>query len=175
MTDKYPYYIYPDVVALKEGAATDEAEIMRHRRRIAANVGDQRTLRLILGIDPDEFANFYPDMAKPDLSTDDTIDSFLSQFCKEDTLLSAAVSEIPLPTPEPAQESDFSKIANNQRPTTKNEKPTPPNPQLLIKNHQYEAALEIIMAQSLNNPKKSIYFADQIRFLRKLILNESKK
>ena len=39
----------------------------------------------------------------------------------------------------------------------------------------YEKALEIILSLSLNFPEKSIYFADQIRFLRKLIVNEKYK
>ncbi|MDE6028033.1 MAG: tetratricopeptide repeat protein, partial [Muribaculaceae bacterium] len=45
----------------------------------------------------------------------------------------------------------------------------------MIKNGNYVKALEIITDLSLNNPKKSIYFADQIRFLKKLILNQSKQ
>ena len=40
---------------------------------------------------------------------------------------------------------------------------------IMIKNGNYQKALEIITEISLNNPKKSIYFADQIRFLKKLI------
>lgn len=46
---------------------------------------------------------------------------------------------------------------------------------VLIKNHNYSKAIEIISDLSLKNPEKSIYFADQIRFLRKLIINENKK
>ena len=46
---------------------------------------------------------------------------------------------------------------------------------ILIKNGNYSRALEIITEISLNNPEKSIYFADQIRFLKKLILNQSKQ
>lgn len=46
---------------------------------------------------------------------------------------------------------------------------------IMIKNHNYSKALEIIQAISLNNSEKSAYFADQIRFLRKLILNQSKQ
>ncbi|MCM1137673.1 MAG: hypothetical protein NC221_02620 [Duncaniella sp.] len=42
---------------------------------------------------------------------------------------------------------------------------------IYIKQHRYDKAFEIIHSLSLNNPKKSIYFADQLRFLRKLILN----
>lgn len=46
---------------------------------------------------------------------------------------------------------------------------------IYIRQHRYEKALEIIMSLSLNFPEKSIYFADQIRFLRKLIVNEKYK
>ncbi|MGM9850758.1 MAG: hypothetical protein ACI306_01270 [Muribaculaceae bacterium] len=40
---------------------------------------------------------------------------------------------------------------------------------IFIKQGRYERAFEIISALSLNYPKKSIYFADQLRFLQKLI------
>ena len=40
---------------------------------------------------------------------------------------------------------------------------------LMIKNGNYPKALEIINELNLANPEKSIIFADQIRFLRKLI------
>ena len=42
---------------------------------------------------------------------------------------------------------------------------------IYIKQHRYEKALEIIKKLSLNYPKKNAYFADQIRFLEKLIIN----
>jgi hypothetical protein len=41
----------------------------------------------------------------------------------------------------------------------------------LIKNKKYPEALEILKKLNLNNPKKSVYFADQIRFLEKVIEN----
>ncbi|MDE5872071.1 MAG: hypothetical protein K2H22_09035 [Muribaculaceae bacterium] len=44
---------------------------------------------------------------------------------------------------------------------------------IMIKNGNYSRALEIITEISLNNPEKSIYFADQIRFLKKVISLES--
>ncbi len=47
--------------------------------------------------------------------------------------------------------------------------------QIYIRQHKYELALEIIRALSLNNPKKNSYFADQIRFLEKLILINKNK
>ena len=43
---------------------------------------------------------------------------------------------------------------------------------IFIKQGKYAKALEIIKNISLKFPEKSIYFADQIRFLQKLILNE---
>ena len=46
---------------------------------------------------------------------------------------------------------------------------------IYIKQRRYEKALEIIQSLSLNFPEKSIYFADQIRFLKKLIVNENYK
>ena len=46
---------------------------------------------------------------------------------------------------------------------------------IYIKQGRYSKALEIIKRLNLNYPKKSIYFADQIRFLEKLIINNNKK
>jgi len=42
---------------------------------------------------------------------------------------------------------------------------------IYIKQHRYVKALEIIRRLNLKNPKKSAYFADQMRFLEKLIIN----
>ena len=38
-----------------------------------------------------------------------------------------------------------------------------------IQEKKYHRAIEILRELNLNNPKKSIYFADQIRFLEKII------
>ncbi len=42
---------------------------------------------------------------------------------------------------------------------------------IYIRQGRYEKALEIIRRLNLNYPKKNAYFADQIRFLEKLIIN----
>ncbi len=46
---------------------------------------------------------------------------------------------------------------------------------IYIKQGKYSKALEIIQRLSLQYPKKNAYFADQIRFLEKLIINNKKK
>ncbi len=45
---------------------------------------------------------------------------------------------------------------------------------IYIKQGRYEKALEIIQRLNLNYPKKNAYFADQMRFLEKLIINNKK-
>ena len=46
---------------------------------------------------------------------------------------------------------------------------------IYIRQGRYSKALEIIQRLSLQVPKKNAYFADQIRFLEKLIINNNKK
>ncbi len=48
------------------------------------------------------------------------------------------------------------------------------NAKKLIKERNYKEAIEILRQLNLNNPKKSVYFADQIRFLEKVITNSKK-
>ena len=46
---------------------------------------------------------------------------------------------------------------------------------IYVKQQRYSKALEIIRRLNLKYPKKSAYFADQIRFLEKLIINAKSK
>ena len=46
---------------------------------------------------------------------------------------------------------------------------------IYIKQRKYSRALEIIRSLYLKYPEKNIYFADQIRFLEKLIINSNSK
>lgn len=204
--ERYPYFIYPAVMALREGTASPE-EAVELRRIVAANVGDTTALRLMLGLDPEEFAEFYPDLLHPSLSTADTIDSFLSRFGNPDASVPAAAAEIPhvsaadyaiglgdspADAPEAQAPADNtssaidaflaavplpqSRIRNADAVPAPHEEPvSEAEARILIKNHDYQAALEIIQRLSLINPEKSVYFADQIRFLKKLILNEAPK
>ncbi len=46
---------------------------------------------------------------------------------------------------------------------------------IYIRQHRYEKALEIIKKLSLKYPKKSAYFADQIRDVEQMIINAKSK
>ncbi|MDE6338467.1 MAG: hypothetical protein K2K97_01605, partial [Muribaculaceae bacterium] len=103
--------------------------------------------------------------ALPELDTDQLIPSFPEQ------------KKSPLPTKGSAEESaenESPKVTANQKADSPSEAPEEPSlseslAKIMIKNGNYQKALEIITEISLNNPKKSVYFADQIRFLKKLI------
>lgn len=194
--EKYPYFIYPAVMRLREGTPSAD-EAARLRRIVAANVGDIPSLRVMLGLDPEEFAEFYPDLLPATLSTADTIDSFLTRFGNPQAPVPQAAAEIPGEAPVPVAEAPVSVVEAiapgddivlpaddatvsaidaflaSERPAQA--PPTEAQARIFIKNHNYQSALEIIQRLSLINPEKSVYFADQIRFLKKLILNEAQK
>ena len=134
--------------------SSEEAE--RLSRIIAANIGDYASLRLVLGIDPPEFARFYPDMETANPTTMDTIDSFLDKFG----------TTIP-PVGYAAQLEEESRKEEEEN--------SPASLSDLLKERRYQEALELIEEQNLINPQKSIYFALQTRFLKKLIAIENFK
>ena len=100
----------------------------------------------------------------PEMRGQDLIDSFINSDKGKFRL-----NEEPLLTPE----------AENQ-PVGEEEEPesayfTETLARIYIKQGRYSKALEIIQRLSLQFPKKNAYFADQIRFLEKLIINNNKK
>ena len=203
MKQKYPYYVIPDIEALS--SERDPVKLRLHRRRIAANIGDADALRAILGDASQDFLDFYGTSARPNLSTADTIDSFLERFGskmdnteEEDFVVPVAPQPIDYTAileQEEAAEGVAAEIPADatlgaidaflaQQPAPRirpkkepkeDEKPslTESFAKIMIKNGNYRRALEIFTEISLNNPEKSIYFADQIRFLKKLISLES--
>ncbi len=214
--EKYPYFINPDIDALQTATGKERDRLTR---RIAACVGDEAALRAIIGIDPAEFARFYPDMTSPELSTEDTISYFISRFSSEkaadtpeveEIIAAPAVDYASLIDDDPSDSADtpadatsdlissFLQAVPPKRPSQSRRAAADPGPlpaeqtpqtdnghqqtedsalsealfRLMVKNKNYRKALEIITELSLNNPKKSIYFAYQIRFLKKLIKNQ---
>lgn len=197
LSAKYPYFVLPAALRLKgEGMADNETRLDALKTAIATS---DRTLLFRL-TDPlaKEFENFYPpEEQQPEMSTEQAIDTFLSAYGtpdpKEDAILEKLIFN---PVPEYSQvlirEADEKK---EEKPTTiakpltanqaetettiKTGKEKTPIPgaslteslaKIYIKQQRYEKAYEIISNLNLNFPEKSRYFADQLRFLRKLIL-----
>lgn len=96
---------------------------------------------------------------------DSKLDAFLASYPSETPLASTPA---PTPEPEPEQHHKSRKI-----PTPAADSPLSESlAKFYIKRHRYDKAYEIISQLSLNFPEKSIYFADQLRFLRKLIASQ---
>lgn len=117
-----------------------------------------------------------PDINTNPLEHQDLIDKFIS-FSDEDNSFRSALSQA-------KQESEYldeypDETDDNTEPESI---PEPSEDDLLteslakiyIKQKRYEKALEIIKSLSLKYPKKSVYFADQIRYLELLIANIKK-
>ena len=76
---------------------------------------------------------------------------------------------------ENEQEEDVTDEGKTQQNDENNEILTEIMAGIYIKQGKYENAVKIIRQLSLKYPKKNRYFADQIRFLEKLILNNKHK
>jgi len=76
---------------------------------------------------------------------------------------------------EPVAEAKTEDAAENEENVTDEGYFTETLARIYIKQGRYSKALEIIRRLSLVYPKKNAYFADQIRFLEKLIINNNKK
>lgn len=101
-----------------------------------------------------------PEAAKGD-STFGLIDAFLEKSPQEKALP---------PTPS-TEEPSLSAVKESEEEPAEDEFLTESLAKIYIKQRRYAKALEIIRKLSLKYPEKNIYFADQIRFLEKLIIN----
>jgi len=108
--------------------------------------------------DPQEMPGEVPQMPGQDL-----IDSFINSDTGRIVL-----NEGPLLTPQ------MEKPAEKPEEEIGEEYFTETLARIYIKQGRYSKALEIIQRLSLQFPKKNAYFADQIRFLEKLIINNNK-
>ena len=114
---------------------------------------------------------------------DRLLDAFLasqepsSAVRQESSEADAVAQTDPKAAPKPAESAHTVQRAPKAAPAP----PVTPSPssslseslaQVYIKRGRYDKAYDIIHALSLNNPKKSVYFADQLRFLQKLMLNQ---
>ncbi len=106
--------------------------------------------------------------------TDDDIQPSLKHQSIIDDFLEKAESNEVLFTPSDSSSKSIKTTDTEEKPESGGFL-TETLARIYIKQKKYEQALTIIQQLSLNFPKKSSYFADQIRFLELLILNEKNK
>ena len=115
------------------------------------------------------------------LKGQDLIDNFIEQSAGSETL--AVVEEDDLmqesdTTDEVPEETDIQEgedeVARVEESSDENYF-TETLAKIYVKQQRYDKALEIIKKLNLKYPKKNAYFADQIRFLEKLIINAKSK
>jgi hypothetical protein len=101
---------------------------------------------------------------QPQLRGIELIDGFIEESDKRHQTSPLPLPETPATTAaKPAEEDDDDSCF------------TETLAKIYIKQQRYEKAVEIIKKLSLKYPKKNAYFADQIRFLDKLIINAKSK
>jgi len=139
------------------------------------------------GIDPKEEAlleklifNPTPDysMVLAREAETDTAGTDRRQISEQDALLDAFLTSQGALSPAGGDEEPAPAAEAGPQRTEHHAKPDPEAPlseslaKIFIKRGRYDKAYEIIHQLSLNFPEKSVYFADQLRFLRKLIINQ---
>lgn len=108
------------------------------------------------------------------LTGSDDQDELINQFIAEQMHLGEQAAQVPITAP--VGEREKAEIADQEidNPTQTDDSMLSESlAKMYIAQHKYSQALEIIKRLSLKYPEKSIYFADQIRFLTKLVLNET--
>ena len=99
----------------------------------------------------------------PQMPGQDLIDAFINIDKGKFSL-----ADVPLPETEDVKETETAEDGVEEEYFTET------LARIYIKQGRYSRALEIIKRLSLQVPKKNAYFADQIRFLEKLIINSNK-
>lgn len=168
LLERYPFFTY----AARRAAALATSDEVAGRLKLIASLQQSGALpeAAPAAAGPVDAGNSVP---PPDASaaagivdagSSAAIDAFLSRF-----------NLPPLPY-TPAGDSSMHMDLSENIPPSKPESPelTEESARILIKNRKYADALTIIEQLYLINPEKSIYFADQIRFLKKLILNQAR-
>ena len=104
----------------------------------------------------------------------DSQDELINKFIAEQMQLEQQAASMPVGTLVDEKEKAEIAAATIDDPTQNDDSMLSESlAKMYIARHKYSQALEIITRLSLKYPEKSIYFADQIRFLAKLVLNET--
>ena len=106
------------------------------------------------------------DKAESKLKGQELIDCFLEKS-EEQPLITSVVDD--------SDDAEDEKTPSNAEENDEESYFTETLAKIYVKQQRYSKALEIIRRLNLKYPKKNAYFADQIRFLEKLIINAKSK
>ena len=110
----------------------------------------------------------------PQSDVGDEQERLINQFIAEQKQRGAEAAKVPIAKPVGEREKAEIAEENIDNPTLSDDSMLSESlAKMYIAQHKYSQALEIIQRLNLNYPENSIYFADQIRFLTKLVLNET--
>jgi len=110
-----------------------------------------------------------------DLSARDSQDALINAFIiksREQQGHFPAISEDLIAEPKPVEQTPDTTPVSSPEVSADDSMLSESLAKIYIKQRKYSKAYEIIRNLSLNFPEKSIYFADQLRFLQKLIINQ---
>ncbi|MBK5721523.1 hypothetical protein JGH11_11630 [Dysgonomonas sp. Marseille-P4677] len=125
----------------------------------------------ILAVSPEEVnETILPPKSELNLKHQNIIDTFITRSESEDGIRIQIDNTEKLETKQTIEEKDESEDELNEDVFF-----TETLAKIYIKQKKYEKAFKIIKHLSLNYPKKNIYFADQLSFLEKLIINSKFK
>ena len=102
---------------------------------------------------------------------DRMLDAFLNRDKSHREPAAPVPAPVAVPAPSAAPEPESAPATRSRRRSDGGGSLSESLAQIYIRQRKFEKAYDIILGLSLNNPEKSIYFADQLRFLRKLMLN----
>jgi hypothetical protein len=104
----------------------------------------------------------------------DSQDELINKFIAEQMQLGEQAAQAPIAAPIGEEEkAEIAEETIDDPTLTDDSMLSESLAKMYIARHKYSQALEIIEQLNLKYPKNSIYFADQIRFLTKLVLNET--
>jgi hypothetical protein len=182
MCDVYPYFSITRMLWLKSLQNTHDVRFERETRRTATYCVDRRKLYYLLFPEKKIIQTEYLQTHQPPLYNAFggdyfTLQSYDSSNHPEESLKSLALKLRETRQKAKASIKQDEIVSNSSSPETSNlmthtNETTIYSEEMaiaLIKQKHYEEALKILHAIRLNIPEKSVYFADQIRFLEKII------
>jgi hypothetical protein len=180
MIDSYPYFCIPRLLLSKVYLKENNINYSDIVNKTSLFVPDRRNFYFFLYPDKAEEApirkiardnkytgSYFDVMESIELDENNGKQS-LTQLAEK--LKEARLKTSPLPSIKKNIEEKTEKIISK----TENTEVSEENARRLIKEKKYHEAILILNELYFNNPKKSIYFADQIRFLEKALENLKK-